>query len=287
VKRQALTAAALVAVAALTGLSLAQASRLRATWPAEMDTFYLPSSQAMKIASLGHHELASDLLSARANVYFGTQVATDGEHRYLADYLNRAVDLDPYFHRLYLSGAAMEVYNGKTPDLPVVLAATAFLERGVKMFPLDWELFFQLGFNYLYELPRVAPRHDVRIPQWRQKGVEMLRQAALFEGVPEWLPSLVAGVLTKRGSEDMAIHHLEQAYAVAASDEVRRQIRAKLSQLRNSQLSRKLEEAHRHFQALVEGRYPYAPDAFSVVAGPRQPPAVDLDALVSSDGHRP
>jgi hypothetical protein len=269
-------AAVLAGATAISLLALRQALRLRATWPPEADTFYLPSSRTMRVASLGHHELTSDLVAARANVYFGTQLQTKGQQRYLAEYLGRAVDLDPFFRRLYLSGAAMEIYNGQNADLPTMLSATALLERGTTMFPLDWELWFQLGFSYFFELPRLAGAEDERTAHWRQRGVEMLRRAALFEGIPDWLPSLVAGMLTKAGSGQMAIRHLEQAYAVASSDEARLQIRFKLNQLRGQQITVELEQEYRHFAAMIESRYPYAPEAFSVVAGPRQGRSVEL-----------
>jgi hypothetical protein len=267
-----------LAIAAMSLFGLRQATALRGRWPPEADTFYLPSSRVLRVVSLGHHELTSDLVAARANVYFGTQMAAKGEQRYLADYVNRAVDLDPYFYRLYLSGAAMQLYTGKPPNLATVLEATALLERGSKMFPLDWELWFQLGFHYLFELPKLAGADDKRGPEWRQRGVETLRQAALLEGAPEWVPSLVARMLTQGGREEMAIRHLEQAYAAAASDEVRVQIRGKLTALHGNQAMRQLEDEQKRYQELVDTRYPYAPDAFSMIAGPRHPRAVDLQA---------
>jgi hypothetical protein len=279
-----LVALGAAAVMGGTLLALGESSRLRATWPAEADTFYLPSARAMRIASLGHHELTADLVAARANVYFGTQIMNQGQQRYLADYLVRAVDLDPFFHRLYLSGAAMEIYNGQTTDVPTMLGAVALLERGTTAFPFDWEMMFQLGFNYLFELPRLAGDDDARAPHWRQRGVELLRQAALFEGTPDWLPNLVARMLTRKGSDEMAVRHLEQAYAVAASDEARVQIRAKLTQLRGRQITSQLEEEQRRYEARIAARYPYAPDAFSVIAGARQPDAVDLQALAVPPG---
>jgi hypothetical protein len=258
-----------------TWLCLQGASRLRATWPPEADNFYLPSSRTLRLLSLGHHELAADLVAARGNVYFGTQILGKGEQRWLAQYIDMATDLDPYFHRLYLSGAAMIVYNGKTISLEMVQAATTLLERGVATFPLDWEIKFQLGFNYFFELPKLVSADDPRVPHWRQRGVEALQQAALFEGIPDWLPNLVARMLTKTGSQEMAIRSLEQAYTVAATEEVRAQIRFKLVQLRGQQFYRQLEEEHQRFEALVKSRYPYAPDAFSVIA-PRHARAIDL-----------
>jgi hypothetical protein len=253
---------------------------LRATWPPEADNYYLPSSNTLRLASLGHHELAADLVAARGNVYFGTQILGKGQQRWLSQYVNTAVDLDPYFHRLYVSGAAMILYNGKTITVEAVEAASALLERGVISFPLDWEIKFQLGFNYLFELPKLVGADDARIPQWRQRGVEAMRQAALFEGIPDWLPNLVARMLTKGGSEEMAIRHLEQAYAVAASEEARTQILFKLGQLKGAQFSRQLEEEHQRFEAQVKSRYPYAPEAFSVIA-PRRDGTVDLEPVLT------
>jgi hypothetical protein len=273
---RAAVALGLGALASGTLLCLGQASAMRLTWPPEADTYYLPSSNTLRLLSLGHHELASDLVSARGNVYFGTQMQAHAEQRWLTHYLNTAIDLDPWFHRSYLSGAAMNIYNGKTISLEMLEGSTALLERGVKVFPLDWEMKFQLGFNYLFELPKQVSADDPRVPQWRQRGVEALRQAALFEGGPEWLPNLVARMLTKEGSQDMAVRHLEQAYTVAASDEARQQIRAKLMQLKGQQITRQIEEERLRFQKKISERYPYAPEAFSVIA-PRRPRAVDLD----------
>jgi hypothetical protein len=268
-------AVALAALGAGAAAALEQASALRATWPPEADTFYVPTANTLRLLSLGHHELAADLVAARGNVYFGTQILSSGEQRWLARYVETAVDLDPYFHRLYLSGAAMILYNGRTIGLDMVQESTRLLERGVKMFPLDWELKFQVGFNYLFELPKLVSADDRRVPEWRQRGVEALRQAALFEGIPDWLPNLVARMLTKSGSADLAIRHLEQAYAVAASEEARAQIRFKLVQLKGQQFSRQLEEEHARFEQLIKARYPYAPEAFSVIT-PRRGRTVDL-----------
>ena len=43
-------------------------------------------------------------------------------------------------------------------------------------------------------------------------------------------------MLTKQGSQNLAVRHLEQAYAVATSEEARTQIRYKLAQLRGNRL---------------------------------------------------
>ena len=261
--------AGLSGMAVIASWCLANTTRLRDTWPPEADTFYLPPSSALRSASLGHSELFADLIHARANVYFGTQLHARVPTKWLAQYLHTAMDLDPRFERLYLAGAAMLIYNGQriTPDM--VLAALRVLERGHKAFPFEWEFPVQMGFNLLFELPQDTGEDDPRVPGWRQQGVEMLRQAALYEGVPYFIPNLVARMLTKSGADDLAIRNLEQAYAVATNPEIRTQIRNKLIALRGKQFSAHLEENMRAYGRMIEERFPEAPEAFSLVVGPR------------------
>lgn len=261
--------AILVGLCVAAGATLRRSSRLREAWPPEADTFYLPPSSSLRFASLGHTELLADLIHARANVYFGTQVHARVPTKWLARYLNAAIDMDPNFQRLYLSGASMLIYNGQRITPEMVLAAIAVLERGRKAFPFEWEFPFQIGFHYLFELPQDASEDDPRIPGWRQQGVEMLRQAALYEGIPYYVPNLVARMLTRHGADDLAIRHLERAYAVATNPEARAQIRNKLFGLKGKQFSERLEENLRAFTTMIGERFPEAPEAFSIVAGPR------------------
>ena len=160
--------AGLVAAAALigvTGAALRRALALRATWPAEADALYLPGAATLRALSLGHTELAADLVAARTNVYFGAQLAAHGPHRWLERYLDTALDLDPKLHSLYKRGAIMLVYTGREFSVPAFEAANRILERGVREFPGDWELWFQLGFNLLFEMPRLAGEDDARVPE--------------------------------------------------------------------------------------------------------------------------
>ncbi|HEY0711425.1 MAG TPA: hypothetical protein VGF45_02045 [Polyangia bacterium] len=263
-------AALLVAgLAALAGFAKQRASALRAGWPPEADVMYLPPSTTLRRLSLGHTELAADLVAARANVYYGTMLATRAPQRWLDQYIHTAVDLDPKFHRLYMSGAAMLVYYGGAITTTAVERANALLARGEKAFPNDWNLPFQLGFNSFWELPATVAPDDPRIPGWRQTGVEALRRAALFEGVPAWLPNLAARLLTKQGADELAVRYLEQAYAATSSEETREQIRGKLELLKSRQLVDQMEAGRKELEAELARGYDYAGEAFSIIAGPR------------------
>ena len=50
--------------------SLRTALTLRSAWPPEADTLGLPPVAMLRFLSLGHREMAADLVAARANVYF-------------------------------------------------------------------------------------------------------------------------------------------------------------------------------------------------------------------------
>jgi hypothetical protein len=174
----------------------------------------------------------------------------------------------------------MLVYNGQNFSTGALEAANRLLERGAKQFPDDWEILFQLGFNLFFELPPLAGESDGRVPDWRQRGVEALRQATLLEGAPSWLPNLVAQMLTRRGGDALAIKHLEQTYAVTSNAETRAEIRRKLTALRASSSAAVWARSADELSQIVSSAYPYAPEAFSVITGPRRRPVVDLSALL-------
>lgn len=283
-----LTVGVLAAVGALAGVSECareQAHRERAAWPPEADTRYLPPSEAIRLASLGHRELAADLLAARTNIYFGSQMETKGEQQWLEWYLNAVVDLDPRFEPIYSRGAAMLTYSTKELKPDKVLSAVALLGRGIEAYPDSWDLYFQLGFNLYYELPQLAPK-DPRVDGWKRQGVEALRKAALFSDVPSWLPSLVAKMLTEEGEQEMAIKHLERVYAATSDEEARQQIQAKLLRLMGAQYARRFEARAKHLERVVQTRYPYAPEAFSLLVGRRLSPYAPLADTLTDPADR-
>lgn len=278
-------AAGAAAVAAGSATALLQARTLRSAWPPESDLYFLPGSNLIRVLSLGHAEAAADLIAARANVYFGTQLAqnTDPDQdRRMERFLNTVADLDPKFQRIYQQGAAMLVYGGSKITVDKIDAAVRFLERGLHEFPGSSQIAFNLGFNYYWELPSAAGPDDPRVPRWRQKGLDALRQAALLDGAPPWLPSLVARILTKQGQDELAIKHLEEAYMATSNEKTREQIRDKLIYLRQATAAAALARDERELADELAKRYTFAPESFSLVAGPRRT-AKPLAALMRGE----
>lgn len=253
------------------------ASTIRQQWPAEVDELYLPPASTLRLASLGHTELFADLLAIRTNVYFGEQLADKGAHRWLDYYLDAIVELDPYFEPIYLRGATMLVYNGRQMSLEMFEKADALLARGLQVFPGSWELWFQRGFNLAFEMAKLVPADSPRRAQWLREGTEALRRSTLFAGVPPHLPSLVARMLTEQGERELAIQHLERAHAITNDPNARAQIELKLHALMGEHVRASYATESERLRRLVEERYPYAPEAFSLIAGPRAPDPVRLD----------
>jgi hypothetical protein len=265
-----LAISAAAGVAFLTQRALGLALAERATWSRGADPLYLPRPAALRLLGLGHHEMMSDLVAARANVYFGAQLASHGTQGSLARALDTAIALDPRFHRLYLRAAAMLVYTGQSFTVEALLAANRVLARGAREFPEDWELPFQLGFNLLFELPKLTGEDDARVPDWRQQGVDALRQAAGLDGAPPWLANLAARMLTRQGGEELAIRHLEQTFALTSNEETRQEIGRRLGELRGRHLAAELEADAAQLRREHAERFPYAPEAFAIIAGARR-----------------
>jgi hypothetical protein len=277
----ALAAFALFVLAAgLTDVTRDRALRARDGWPPEADALYLPPADFLRRVSLGHTELAADLVAARTLVYFGTQLVTKGKQRWLGRYLGTVSDLDPFFQAMYERGGTMLVYDGNPMTLDSFEAANAYLRRGLQSFPNDWKLWNQIAVNELFELPRLVPKDDPRQARWRASGAEALRRASLDPEAPPWLAAVAARELTESGRRELAIEHLRHVYAVTSDENAREQLRAKLAQLVGQRSAAEVEQEERRLREL-RARHPYAPEAFSVIMGAPPPDAVDTATLAA------
>ena len=91
--------AALVAIAGAQGIrELAKAERASDG----IEEPFAPSADSVRIASLGYHEVAADLLFFRLVGYFGENEATGSG---VARLVEAIAALDPHFYKIYVWGA--------------------------------------------------------------------------------------------------------------------------------------------------------------------------------------
>jgi hypothetical protein len=207
----------LAAPALVTNAALGHAPALDAGRPPDDQMYALPGAGLLRALDLGHHALAADLVTARANVSFGAAVAAHREAPALESLLATAAELDPDVCERYRRGAAMLV------DAAGAAAGTA-----------SGEIWFQLGFDRLFELPRLVAAGDARRPAWRRAGLEAPARAARLPDAPPWRANLVAKLLAEGRDPARAVSYLDEVYAETRDPAARAQMRRQLSALAGS-----------------------------------------------------
>lgn len=257
----------------------------RARFPAEDDLLYLPKPGALKALALGHHELVADLVFIRAIIYFGGQFYGTRDYRWLENYLDTIVALDPEWKTPYRWAGVATMYDGRTITNASVEQSNHFLSLGIEHFPRDWELHFMLGCNHLFELKTDDPAQRMA---WRRKGAELVRHAALVGGGPPWLPLLAASMMREDGQNEAAVRHLEEVFLSTQDDKTREEVKNRLLSLHAKIDLSRAERQRADFEAVWKTTVPYAsPDLF-VHIGPRRSPRMDVgelarDAVVDAD----
>jgi len=181
----------------------------------ELDLYYVPHPDYIRMLSLGFDEFAADIYWIRTVLYFGRRSSesdadfeavplrgepeTDPDYiswkkdaafrfRYFYDLLNIVTELDPYMFIPYTLGGLFLSIKANRPDLAVSL-----LDRGLKYFPNEWQIQYLLGFNYYFYLDDT------------EKSAEYFMRAAQLPGSPEIALNLAQGLLVKTGKKDIAI----------------------------------------------------------------------------------
>jgi hypothetical protein len=278
--RRVALAFAFCVLCAATVLTQDRALLRRAAFPAEQDQLYLPRPGALRAMSLGHHELAADLVFVRAIIYFGTQLARERDYRWLQNYLDTIVQLDPKWRTPYRWAGVATIYDGREITNESVLRSSHFLELGAKQFPDDWELTFMLACNYLFELKSDDPAEKAK---WRRIGGEYLRHAALVGGAPAWVPLLAATVLRQQGDEAAAIKHLEEVYWSTTDEKTREEVRNRLVALHAKFDVAEAARQHAAFQDGWRKTVPYASPDFYAVLGPAPSPRLDPEFVARQE----
>ncbi len=244
--------------------------------PSDDDVLYLPRPAVLRALSLGHHELAADLVFVRAVVYFGSQMTLRRDFRWLDNYLSTIVELDPQFEKPYRWAAVATMYNGKAITRAAVLASNHFLELGMKAFPNRWEYPFMMGCNFLFEL---HPVDEVERARFQRIAADYMQRAALVGGGPAWVPLLAATILRKEGEQDAAIRHLEEVYAATQDETTREEVRRRLMGLRSQVEVARAAADRKRFDDARKQSYPYMPPDLFVLVGEKRRAQLDYRQL--------
>ncbi len=230
---------------------------------------YLPRPALLRAISLGHHELVADLLWMKAVVYFGDMFMrpTRESSAQLERYLDALLAVDPYFQRVYRWAGTMFIYRTGRVTRNDVLRANRFLEQGAQLFPRDWELWFIMGSNYLFE---IRPKDEVERKHYRRLGATAIARAADLPEAPEWVATLAATLFQREGELVAAIQLLERSIAITPEAK-RPALYGKLAQLRSAEASLRVERETNELERSWRASFPYLPVELFTLVGSEPP----------------
>ena len=168
------------------------ADRSRAERPAEpeLGVSYLPTTEALRVASFGYDQLVADALWMRTVSYYGAWRKGDHGLEFFRALTHRVVDLDPLFLEGYKFGAFV-----LADDLQSMESAYDLVDKGMRAMPEEWELPFVLGL-----LEYTVRLDDAKAAEWFQR-------AASMDTAPEMAKRFAAFVTGRAGD-------LHKAYAL-------------------------------------------------------------------------
>jgi hypothetical protein len=197
------------------------------------DTYFVPPPFWLGVFSLGYREALADLLWMRMLVYFGEEAIQKGPTRYLYDYADAVLSLDPYFIRAYRWIAITGAYRPKNRGRVDIDKAVSYLERASALAPDDGLVAWDLGAFYQYELLPLLKDEGERA-ECKRKAVEQMRVAVLRGAAPSWATLSTAGQLERMGRREQQITFLQEAYTQASSAEDRAAIASQLAYLKSA-----------------------------------------------------
>ncbi|HEY2734069.1 MAG TPA: hypothetical protein VGI70_08790, partial [Polyangiales bacterium] len=220
----------------------------------------------------------ADLIWMKALVYYGDELSHRGDVKHLYHYADAMLALDPSFKKVYRWVASSAIYRTGDVTLNDQRAAIAYLERATKLFPDDGELAWELGANYMFEFAPLLDdpkEHEAA----RRKGLDYLEAAVERNAGPPWLVLQTASQLRTLGRSEQAIKHLEDVYATASDESVKRQIEAQLMRLRSAAYAEAFRRTNEEIEANRQRDFPYLDSTLYLLVGPR--PAFGGDLWLS------
>jgi len=275
--------AALVGVALFAGIAAhligERALGERETWPDVADRVTLPSPDNAPILYAGYREAAASLTWCRALVYYGGGGEDAADYRYLTQFIDNIIALDPWFKPVYRWAAYAVTFQEREATQEEYQLSVRYLELGAERFPDEYELPWLLGLRYWLDLHPEDP--ELR-EQYRERAVESIEKAMQKPDAPEDLATLAASFRTRLGQRERAIADLKQQIMMATSEQHKeRMLRHLYALTQDESFVDELREASLAFHEEWNESYSYLPSTMYVLLGPKPSGAIDFDDLAS------
>jgi hypothetical protein len=234
---------------------------------AREDVYVLPPPEELRAATLGYRAAATDLLWAKLLVENGIHWS---EHRPFPD-LNRYLDaiyaLEPNFAPLYQYVDTLLVYRPLKGTEQDARDARAYLEKGTRARPDDYQVWRQYGQFLAFLGPSYLASDDEKL-QWKKDGVAALERSVELGGYTDEAFTVASMLSGRFGERDAAIRTLQRNYALTDDEAKRAEISARLEVLNASQEQDDTERAIRTIEARWRKDFPFLPRGEFLQLGP-------------------
>jgi len=273
----ALAAAALLGVAAHPFKQLALLER--GEWPRYEEYVPLPPPKAAPLLAMGYRELMADVTWVRALVYYGSSRIGESEFIYLTKFIDNILELDPAFRRVYEWAAYSVTHKAGYATKQELRLSADYLERAMKQFPDDAQLFWDAGIRYWLYMYGDSPEEKRKN---RERAADLIEAAMHKPGAhPNW-PTTAAELRTQLGQKEQAIRYLREMILTTDNKQARERMLGKFGYLVDSvDIADELLAEAEAFDKEWKDNVAYAPKTFHILLGPRPSPVIDFDQLAT------
>lgn len=248
------------------------------SWPAGEGSTWLPPAEAAPIMAMGYRQLWADINWARVLVYHGNNWSDNPEfrYRYLTQFLDTVIALDPKFERIYEWAAYSVTYQGGTVDQDEFLLSVEYLERGMEAFPDRYVYPWIAGIRYFVDIESDDPEQRQR---YRERGAELIERAMSKPDAPENLALTAAGLRSKLGQKERALDNLRQVILSTDDPEAQQQLIATYQSLAGEDFPDEELRAKEELEQRWLDTLPFAPPNLYIVLGDPPSPVIDFGQL--------
>lgn len=196
------------------------------------ERIFLPSADALRVASMGYHTVTADLFWVRSVLTFSEiyTKSTPDDVRWLDAMLTTVATLDPNWRTVYFHG------GGMLRVCDAIEESDLLFEKGMESLPEEPYFPFSIGMNaYLY-------RQDL------DRAAYYLDLASQLPGAPPWYASAAAGFLEEDGGRQAAIRYLHEQLEASSDPSVQRAVQRKLTMLMHEDFVDRIAERRVLFQ---------------------------------------
>ena len=197
------------------------------------DIYYLPAPHALRAISLGYYEAMADLIWIRALLYLGDEFGHGRAMRYIFNYTDSILALDPDFKRAYRWVGTAGIYRTAEVTEKDFLKTIEYLRQGVERFPEDPQMAWSLGATLAYETNTFI-KEPARRDAFKRQATPYLLRAAEGGVGPPWLALSVTAHAAKLGQLEQSVSQLERLYAMIDDPEAKAELGRRIANLRQA-----------------------------------------------------